>query len=439
MSKLFEKIINKRLVHYLESNKYLSNNQFGFRKQKSTKDAVTALTNHIVDKLDKGDRCATVFLDLAKAFDTVSIPILLQKLSLLGVRGLSLKLFESYLTDRTQAVRIDSTTSEFMPISFGVPQGSVLGPTLFLIYINDLCEMELPNCKIVTFADDTAVIFHHKTWKEVETVANARLSVIADWLDINLLTLYINKSKFITFSINCTTQPPSDQIKLKIHSCGLSSSACPCENLERVSQIRYLGVIVDKYLSWTDHINLTVKRVRRTVNILKTLKNIADRKTLSTVYYAFSHSLITYYIRAWGRAYKTHLLNLERAQRYVLKTMINKPRRYPTSKVYSESQILSVRKSYFKAIMLHLHRNPSTCSSKLITKVNRRLKHKIFQIPSVRTCFAQRFSNYVGPLIYNKINKDVNFHRSNRFACTRNLQKYLLDLDYDQTENLLNF
>lgn len=125
------------------------------------------LTNYIVNNLDSKRKTIGIFLDLAKAFDTVSVPILLVKLESLGVRELQLKLLKDYLTDRIQCVKIGNITSEEVPVTFGVPQGSILGPTLFLVYINDICQLGLPDSKIVAFADDTALLFSGNYWCEV--------------------------------------------------------------------------------------------------------------------------------------------------------------------------------------------------------------------------------------------------------------------------------
>lgn len=131
LSKILEKIINLRLVSYLESNKILSQQQFGFRCGKSTDDAVNELVEHISLNLDKGNKCVTIYLDLAKAFDSISVPLLIKKLEKIGITGKPLDLFIDYLTDREQAVRIGSHISATVPITYGVPQGSILGPTLF--------------------------------------------------------------------------------------------------------------------------------------------------------------------------------------------------------------------------------------------------------------------------------------------------------------------
>lgn len=182
LSKIIEKVVNVRLLKYLESKELLAANQYGFRSGKSTEDAVNDLVNFTVNKNSEKQKCVGVFLDFSKAFDTVSRPILLKKLEMLGVRGIPLDWFHSYLSDRKQRVCVGNYFSDYAEIKFGVPQGSVLGPTLFLTYINDLCSLKLRNARIFTFADDTSIIFYADSWNQVGQIAQEGLDKIGDWL-----------------------------------------------------------------------------------------------------------------------------------------------------------------------------------------------------------------------------------------------------------------
>lgn len=156
LAKVLEKLVHRRLVSFVEKYRLLSDNQFGFRQGKSTEDAVSNFIDLVSSHVDNGECCIGVFLDLAKAFDTVSVGLLLRKLEAMGIRGIPLKWFESYLTNRKQCIKLDNIhLSSELPIEFGVPQGSILGPTLFLLHINDIVNLKIPNSDIIAYADDT--------------------------------------------------------------------------------------------------------------------------------------------------------------------------------------------------------------------------------------------------------------------------------------------
>ena len=247
LSKVLEKLINIRLVNFLESANLLSTNQFGFRIKRSTSDAVHSLTDYVATGLDVQKKCIAVFLDLAEAFDTVSIPTLLTKLECLGIRGLPLELFKSYLSERSQRVKIGEWISEPLSITYGIPQGSILGPTLFIIYINDLCQLSIVNGNIITFADDTALIFKANTWAEVFHHAQEGVNNVKKWLCDHLLTLNIEKTKYLAFSIHKPLIPSN--LQLLVHSCKFpQKSICSCSPLQRVEVVKYLGVDIDNNL-----------------------------------------------------------------------------------------------------------------------------------------------------------------------------------------------
>lgn len=433
LSKIIEKLLNTRLINYLNKFNILSNSQFGFQRGKSTEDAVLALTTLLTEQLDSKKKCLTVFLDLKKAFDTVSLPILVQKLENIGLRGTPLKLFKDYLNNRTQRVKIGSVTSENSTVSFGVPQGSVLGPTLFLVYLNDLTELNIEGGRVFSYADDTAIVFSGTSWESVFKIAEAGLEKVANWLKQNLLTLNPVKSNYIPFSINKKTEP-SDDLKLKIHICDkLDTTHCPCYSLERVTCTKYLGVILDHRLSWHQQIEYTCNRIRKLTWIFKTLRHVTTKKLINQIYKTLAQSVIAYCLTVWGGATKTKFLEVERSQRCLLKIMHFKKYRYPTNELYKFCELLSVRKLYILLIAIRLHRSLPFYPS-LATK---RRKNTVATSPRTRTKFARRQFSSQSACIYNKIHKILDVYSLNARECKNKIEKWLISLSYADIEKLI--
>lgn len=435
LSKILEKLINKRLLSFLEKAHVLSSNQFGFRKGISSDDAVTALTDHVAKCLDSKQKCLGIFLDLAKAFDTVSIPILLRQMEKIGIRGQVLDVFRDYLSLRTQRVKIGDCLSSDEEVTFGVPQGSVLGPSLFLIYINGLCDMELINGSIFTYADDTALIFKGSNWEEARHYAERGLRTVMNWLNKNVLTLNISKTKFITFAINRKQLPESINFYIKAHVCTESqfhNNNCQCIVLERSSNIKYLGILLDGTLTWENQIHAISTRIRKLIYVFKTLRHVADFNLIKIIYFSLAQSILTYGITAWGGAAKTHVLELERAQRALLKVATFKEYRYSTEALYREWDVLSVRKLFIKTTILRQHKHLTFDFSKTLS----RRGDKICQIPKYNTFFMHKFQCCLGPTLYNKINNSIKIYHQNYNTCKISVAKWLKSLTYNEVEDL---
>lgn len=436
ISKIIEKAINNRLITYLDKFNILSAKQFGFRRGTSTEDATIALTHVITDIIDKSNKCLAVFLDLKKAFDTVSLPILVRKLERIGIRGCALDLLSDYLHGRTQRVKIGDVVSREASVSYGVPQGSVLGPTLFLIYINDLTGLNVDCGHIFSYADDTVILFEGKTWEDTFTSADLGLRGVYSWLKNNLLTLNISKTNYICFSKYLSTQPHSD-LEIKIHNnCNktISSLNCNCMKIKRVPSTKYLGLILDQRLSWHSHVAHVNGRIRKLVWLFKILRHVSTKALLSQIYIALAQSVMSYCICVWGGATKTKFLEVERGQRCILKVMYFRPFRFPTSDLYRLCDLLSMRKLYILCTVLKRHRTLTFNPSQL----NGRRNRPVAQFTYYKSIFARRQFSMQSSCLYNRINAKINIYPLTWYECKKTLTIWIKHLSYEDTEALLN-
>lgn len=435
LSKILERALNNRLVKYLESYKLISDNQFGFRKGRSTADAVSELNNYVVGCLDKGNKCLAIFIDLAKAFDTVSIPLLLDKLEGLGIRGNQLELMRSYLTERTQCVKIGDSISSELPVTYGIPQGSILGPTLFLAYMNQICELDLYNCKLLAFADDTVLLFRGENWEKAYRNAQIGFDLLTNCLYQNMLTLNATKTKCLAFSLRKPGLPNQVEHFIKAHNIQCLQGTitdCDCPILENCSTIKYLGVTLDSHMTYEPHIVLLTARIRKLIAVFKNIRHAANKSQLKTTYFALCQSLLLYCLTSWGGAAVTHILPLERAQRAVLKVANSRPFRYSTTQLYSECDVLSVRKLFIQQTILRQHKITPD-----LQFIKKRRIDKIYRTVLCKTSFAQKHSYFLAAYLYNKINKKTPIFKTTYLQCKIKIKIYLQSVDYKQTEDLL--
>ena len=398
VAKIIEKAMKTRLINFMETY-ILTDNQYGFRQNRSTQDAIVLLTDRIYKSLDSHNKTLTIFLDLQKAFDTVSHTKLLNKLYNSGVRGVAHDLLTSYLTGRKQCVRIHDKLSDETTVTYGVPQGTVLGPVLFLMYVNELCRINIDG-SLVCFADDTVLQFTGTTWEETYEKATSGMRTIKQWLDENWLTLNISKTKYMTYSLNNKGQP--QQQTLQIHKMNCDQTDCNCDYVDKVTQFKYLGVIIDQHLRWDRHVTQTRNRLRATTYKLRQLRQILDKKTMRQVYMALVQSIAQYGILAWGGAYNIHLDQINKILNIILRVTINKPYRYPSRLLYNELQVQHLTQLYSRQLLLYVYKQRHNRDFHIQHRheTRHRLNNNLL-LPKIHTTTYKHSPSYLSLKLYN--------------------------------------
>jgi len=291
ISKIFEKIIYNQLYDYFQNFKLFYRSQYGFRNGHSTEAASLELIDRILTEMDNGKIPICIFLDLSKAFDTLDHNILLNKLNYYGVKNTASNLLSSYLTNREQYVDFDGTESSILKISTGVPQGSILGPLLFIIYMNDIAQ--LTNVfEMIMYADDTSLqstlnTFNSNVNADINSKINLELNKISEWLKANKLSLNVSKSKCMVFH--------KKNKKFRVPQIEIDSM-----KIEKVETFNFLGLTIDKQLDWKAHTDKIYSKISRAIGILNRLKHFLPLHVKHTMYNSLIFSHINYCILAWG-------------------------------------------------------------------------------------------------------------------------------------------
>lgn len=393
-SKVIEEAINFRLTNFFQQKNIIVKNQYGFQKKKSTEMALLDIKDKIVDNIEKKLFTVGLFLDFKKAFDSVKHDVLLLKLSRYGVRGIALDIVKSYLENRVQYTNIGNAKSEFGKITCGVPQGSILGPLLFIMYINDIVNIPLTP-DIILYADDTNVFFSGPDIDDLMLKANIWLQNLSTWLRANRLNLNAKKTKFVVFRPRNKTYTSKNIISFQ------------GQPIERVASLKFLGVFFHEYLDWSVHINYLRKNISRAVGILCTLRSLLPVWLKRQIYYATIHSHLHYCLLIWGTTTKTNLKNLYLLQKRAVRLIELLPFRSHTAPFFEKHRLLVINNIRYKKLAMIIYREVKSNRIEFFRKYHERdhshnLRHISFKKDTLRTNYGTQKLTYQIPHFLNE-------------------------------------
>ena len=418
VAKIFERLITEQLETYLESNSILVEQQAGFRKKHSTQTSLLNITNQWLMNMDKGCLNGVIFLDLKKAFDCVDHDVLVKKMYYYGVRGLALKLFQSYLTNRTQICKVNQTMSNTRIVKCGIPQGSNLGPLLFLLYINDL-----PNCLTSSstsmFADDTNISTQGTTEYEIQERLNADLENVHQWLVANKLTLNKQKTEYMIIGSrqrisNIITDPKIE----------LGESV-----IKRVNKSKTLGIIIDEHLSWNDQIQNVVTKVSKGIGMLRRIRQFVPKSTLLRICNAIVLSHFDYCSLVWDNCCEYLTDKLQKLQNRAARIITGRTYDVSSDDVLKELNWEPLKQRYKinKTIFMHKVRNdiiPSSLTNLFKIKTNDRYdlrsNNNNYVLGKPKTNFMKKSFAYSAASLWNGLSSTAKEKgiSLNKFKCT---------------------
>ena len=340
--KILEKLVHTQLTSFLEDNAVLSDNQFGFRKQRSTAHAISTLLNQIYTNINRSVITAAVYIDFSKAFNCVQHSILLEKLKKLNLHQNIIQWISSYLTDREQRTLVNNTLSSSLSVRQGVPQGSVLGPLFYIIYSNDI-EDNIKNSGFAFYADDTVIFSKKKDLAQAETDLQTDLDSITKWCNTN--KIYINSAK---------TKAMFFGSKAKIASIKLPSFNINDQDIQRVKTYTYLGIKLDEQLSMETQAKNLVKKVSNKIYQLTRIRSFITKKAAILIYKNMILPILEYGDIFLHSATQNIRKKLQILQNKALRCALRKEKLTKSIELHKEAKLLKLKDRRHIHILLHM-------------------------------------------------------------------------------------
>jgi hypothetical protein len=420
--KILEKIVALKLINHLDSNNLIYQKQFGFQKGLSTEHNLIHLVNYVSKAMNDNKFCVGIFLDIKKAFDVVPHDLLLKKLKRLGIKNNALSWFKSYLANRSQCVEINGRRSGPRKIKLSVMQGSVLGPLLFLCFINDLGNVS--ELFKLLFADDTCALHSDKDFTNLINYANSELQKILTWFSANKLAVNVNKCKYIIFHNRGKVIPDTPRIIFNYNVTAANPDPglfFPIERVKGDATYKYLGVLLDENLNLNKHSEYICNKLSKALFCLTRVKTLLPNRSLVNLYFALFNSHLLYCVNILGSTSQKNINKIHKLQKKAIRIVKNAPYNAHTAGFFADLDILPFDKLivYHRALFMHSIKYeyaPASFTNTWLLNNERNLMYNLrntaeFAIIPPRFEGFKKYPLYCFPFIWNNLD-DVKLHRN---------------------------